>query len=170
MTSVGVTLPEVSVVDSIAPVQRVFEEGRSPRVLAVLSPTHPACIRSVSALKEVLGKCAIDIRVLLVWTPVLATDDSDQLVKATMHMPEAVHFLDRDRLVGRAVATAVCATDAVAWDTYLFYGPDPSWSDLGQPIDWYHGLSHCEWAAPDHSYRPNRREAFRETLAILESP
>lgn len=161
------TLPDVTAVDSLAPVERAFD-APAQRVLAVLSPTHPACVSGVQALGTALDRRGGEARALVVWTPVRPGDDRDQLVKATMHLPSATHFVDEQRLVGRAVAEAVLDADAVAWDAYLFYGPDATWDDLGEPAVWLHGHEDCDATAGGHYYGNDREAAFEAALASVD--
>lgn len=162
-------LPDVTALDgSLAPVEAAFDV-RVPRVLAVVSPTHPACIRGVRALRDVLSEQpARDLRVLLAWTPALQTDIRDRLTKATMRLTDdrARHFLDPERLVGREVADSLVGADAVAWRTYLCYDRDATWATLGEPTDWFHGLDDCE-AMPDARYRGDPAPALRTILEDL---
>lgn len=162
------TLPDVTVLDSLAPVERAFDAA-APRILAVLSPTHPACVRGTGALKTALDRREEETRVLVAWTPARPSDDRDRLVKATMRLPAATHFVDEERLVGRAVAEAVCGADGVAWDAYLVYGPDATWEDLGDPAAWFHGLGGCDWAPADRYCDEDREAALEGALAALDS-
>lgn len=161
--------PDVTALDgSLAPVEAAFD-ARVPRVLAVISPTHPASIRGIRALRDILDEQSVrDLRVLLAWTPVLETDVRDRMVIATVRLADnrARHFLDPERLVGRAVADALVGAEAVAWGTYLCYDRDATWATLGEPTDWFHGLDDCE-AMPDARYRGDPAPVLRTILADL---
>lgn len=64
--------------------------------------------------------------------------DSDELPAAIevspMFDPAGLpQFWDGSQLLGKEVGRSVGAPSWVAWDVYLFYGPDAEWSDAGLP-------------------------------------
>lgn len=64
--------------------------------------------------------------------------DSDERPAAdgasAMFQPAGVaQFWDGDQRLGKEIGRLAGAPDWVAWDVYLFYGPDAQWSDAGLP-------------------------------------
>ena len=94
-----------------------------------------------------------DVVAGVIWLPMLAADD-DVAAREAMRLvadSRARHFYDPDRVVGRAVARSLGASGEIAWDIYLFYGPEARWDgDVPpRPLDWRHQLRGRAWADPE---------------------
>jgi hypothetical protein len=80
--------------------------------------------------KEILGRHPdADLRVYVVWLPVLATDERFQVADLLVD-PRATHFWDGRRLVSDALAgVAGVPEDGLLWDAFLVFAPGVSWED-----------------------------------------
>jgi len=68
-----------------------------------------------------------DIRVYVVWLPVLPLDNNRVSVTETLMDGRATHFWDNDRTVSDELATAYGNEGAVLWDAVFVFGPDAKW-------------------------------------------
>lgn len=88
-----------------------------------------------------------DVRVYAVWMPILEHDDEASAAEAssTLIDQRARHFWNPDRAIGRETARVLRVQDKleIAWDLFLVYGPDASWTAPGMPDPsaWMHRLS-----------------------------
>jgi hypothetical protein len=68
-----------------------------------------------------------DLRVYVVWLPVLATDERFEVADLLVD-PRATHFWDGGRLVSDALAgVAGVPADGLLWDAFLVFAPDAAW-------------------------------------------
>jgi hypothetical protein len=81
----------------------------------------------------------------------LANDASQLFSKDS----RVVQFYDPEKFLGRAVAESLGAPEGeVAWDFYLLYDRDSTWSERAPyPIEWAHQLQWSTWADLDHLHR-----------------
>lgn len=90
------------------------------------------------------------VRILVVWIDMLTADGRPAAQAAATifePFPEVVQFHDPNRLAGAAVASALGAPGRIAWDMYLFYGPEARFeAEIPPPADWAHQLRRTEWA------------------------
>ena len=106
----------------------------------------------------------------IVWLPMLAQDAGAQVEPAAALVPDArvAHFHDPERLVGKAIARSLGGDGEVAWDIYLFYGPEAIWDGETppRPDDWRHQLgTQCPWADPSRvSWGAQLPPALLETV------
>ena len=94
---------------------------------------------------------AAGLRVYVVWVPMLVTDNIETAgtMANLISDPRATHFYDERGEAGRAVAHAVGAAGATAWDCYLFYRAGVMWDRTLPPPDrWMHQLGPSVWADP----------------------
>ena len=73
-----------------------------------------------------------NLRVYVVWTPMLAPDFQFTVRRATTFVPDprASHFWDRDAQLSKDYARVLnVGPGARAWDVYLVYGRDAVWTD-----------------------------------------
>ena len=88
------------------------------------------------------------LKVHVVWTPVMATDN----LAAAMHSRDiitdgrATHYWDADQSLGKTYTRFVElpeGNDTLAWDIYFVYEPGSRWgeADAPAPADWWHQLS-----------------------------
>ncbi len=109
----------------------------------------------------------------IVWLPMLAGDAGADVQPAVALVPDAraTHFHDPERLVGKAIARSLCGDGQVAWDIYLFYGPDSTWDGETppRPDDWRHQLgTQCSWADPSRfSWGEQLPPALLETAGTV---
>jgi hypothetical protein len=82
-----------------------------------------------------------DIRVYVVWLPVLPLDNNRVSVTETVTDSRATHFWDNDRAVSDELGTAYGSDGAVVWDAVFVFGPDAEWGakppspmDSGAPV------------------------------------
>lgn len=88
------------------------------------------------------------LEVFAVWMPVLRSDDLAAGQKASSELlvdPRVHHYWDADLALGSAYASVLgLEHGTMAWDAYLLYGRDASWSvDVRappEPDDWMHQL------------------------------
>lgn len=72
--------------------------------------------------------------------------DAAQSEAARVSDPRATAFHDADKHLGRSTARRLGWERHVAWDIFLVYGPDASWTDadIPAPDDWFHQLNDGE--------------------------
>lgn len=149
----------------LEPLRAAFNETRGKqRILAVVSPKCPACVRGVDAIQaSILGQADADVRVLLVWSPMLARDNERTARSAAAKVtdPRVRQFLDLERHAGSALRRELFpdaraamletlpsdhyyrpyaeASDAgkPEWDIYLSFPAEALWTDrIPQPDRW----------------------------------
>lgn len=69
-----------------------------------------------------------DVRVYVVWLPMLPTDERFG-VADLLGDERAAHFWDGERLVGKRYAARAGNAGTVAWDVFYLYAPDAGWND-----------------------------------------
>lgn len=155
---------------SISPLQSYFNEATGkPRFLALVSPTCGACLHGATTVREdVVGAFReAGAPVSLVWIPMLSGDSPAAIEQAAAEFSRdgMQQFADPGRTVGQLVADSLGGSDSIAWDIYLFYGPDTRWTDeLSEPTEWVHQLGGCSWASPER-YRCGNK--LTEELGML---
>ena len=66
---------------------------------------------------------------------------------------QVLQFHDPNRRLGKTIAESLGVSNAIAWDTYLFFDKGIEWKEhLPAPLDWAHQLDD-PWADPDHYAR-----------------
>lgn len=75
------------------------------------------------------------VRQLIVWIPILDADERTAADKASTLFDRAAppQFWDGTQLLGKEVGRSLGVPTWVAWDVYLFYGPEAEWTDAGLP-------------------------------------
>jgi hypothetical protein len=64
----------------------------------------------------------------------LDSDERPSAVAATRLFHATIpQYWDRTQLAGKEVARSIGIASWVAWDIYLFYGPDAEWTEAGLP-------------------------------------
>ena len=90
---------------------------------------------------------AADLRVYVVWVPILPDDDAAAAARAarTLTDPRVTHYWDQGRSLGDALgeSLALPAREAgrahgAAWDVYLVFGRDARWGEA--PSSWMQQL------------------------------
>lgn len=148
--------PAVTVLEgSTSPLRSYFNESvGNPRFIALVSPTCGPCLRGATAVREdvVSAFREAGVPVSLVWIPMLSGDSLAAIEHAAADFSRGGlrQFADPERTVGRLVADSLGGAGSIAWDSYLFYGPDARWDDeLPEPTEWVHQLGGCSWAPPE---------------------
>jgi hypothetical protein len=98
------------------------------------------------------------LSILIVWIKMYAAETYDLAKGAAQRFredPRVVQFYDPEKLLGLAVAESLGAPEGeVAWDFYLLYDRDSTWSERAPlPIEWAHQLQWSDWADSDHLHR-----------------
>jgi len=122
-----------------------FDAGSDgTRILLLVSPTCPLCLRGVSKTQEMLKKVdSADVRVLVVWEPILASDWGKPTRPALSRISDhrALQFWDKDHLVAKqldehlaaaAIQPSCCKSAGILWDTAVLYPKDVLWG--GAPV------------------------------------
>jgi hypothetical protein len=119
------------------------------RILMVVSPTCPDCLRGVSVVSEAARELeATNFTLLVLWTAMRPGDSEAAALGASAAFDSAAgfsHYWEED---GWPISTALRPLLGLgeyeptrsAWDVYLFYGPGVTW--VGQvpptPTAWAH--------------------------------
>lgn len=152
---------------------RFNQEQGTVRVLLLLSPTCSECLRGASEIKKkVLEKLRdTDVRVYVVWQPILKSDNVDRVAAATTRLddPRVSHFWDskaelageypgilrfEDDLPGTDIYSFFrrllalydrlfqCSSALPAWDVYLLFDRSARWNgEPPTPAFWMHQLT-----------------------------
>jgi hypothetical protein len=76
-----------------------------------------------------------DVRVYVVWMPVLATDERFGVAEVMVD-ERVTQFWDNGQLVSDEVGRILGAGDVLAWDIGLVYGPGTHWEHrLPKPVE-----------------------------------
>jgi hypothetical protein len=73
-----------------------------------------------------------NLRVFVVWMPMLATDARDQIDHELLRGRRVRQYWDGERLVGTHLADidlAGLGYAGIVWDAFFVFGPDGSWAD-----------------------------------------
>ncbi len=97
------------------------------------------CVQGVRwAQKEVLDKYAEeDLKVYVVWMPMLATDERDKWKASLIDDPRMTHYWNGSQTVGRWFTENMKSCDSlgpVAWDAYYLFDKDATWEDAPAPV------------------------------------
>lgn len=114
------------------------DAGR-PRTVVLLSPTCPMCVQGGKWIqKNVLdAHNDEDLRVYVVWEPILASDARDKIPHTLINDPRVREYWDQERITGRWFYENVKQCDTlgeIAWDAYYLFDGDAKWVDTLDPI------------------------------------
>jgi hypothetical protein len=101
------------------------------RMLVLLSPTWPVCVRGASALESLLEtQTESHLRVFVIWEPVLATDLSapSTITLRRIHDARVKQYWDRNRVLSHAMGEH--DRPSVVWDYIAVYKPEQIWTDV----------------------------------------
>jgi hypothetical protein len=85
--------------------------------------------------RDVLAKYpAADLRVYVVWLPMLWSDRREAWDSGVISDPRAINFWDGERVVGEWFAKNVDGYEGVSWDIYYLYGPQATWDSIPSPL------------------------------------
>ena len=115
------------------------ESADSERVLLLLSPTCPVCVKGSSVVNAVLkSHPASKVRVIAVWEPILPTD-WDRPTSVVLDMlsdRRAIQWWDNQHLVARLLSSSAtgqdprcCTRHGTLWDVIAVYPPGVRWND-----------------------------------------
>jgi hypothetical protein len=115
-----------------------------PRYVLALSPTCPDCVEGIAAFgKAIADRPEADLRVLVVWLPVLESDVGPPADSARRPLrdPRVTEFWDPDRrvsprMIDRAMRLVRAKgqepdfdADVIAWDVAMFFPAGTAWED-----------------------------------------
>ena len=109
-----------------------------------------------------------DLRVLVVWEPILASDVEGTAPPATALIPDprAEHFWAPDLELARAWKEPLGLTGQVAWDVYLGFDRAARWRSAAPPRpDWF---QHQLYGLPD-STRLDEAKLASRLRALLDT-
>lgn len=141
--------------ETIDPLRSYFDTAIGyPRFLALVSPTCDPCLQGAAAVRDEVVPAfhEVGFPTALVWIPMLDEDSMPEIERVAPEFGRdgLEQFADPKRSAGHLVAESLGGTDSVAWDVYLFYGPDARWTDgPPEPVDWVHQLGGYPWASPE---------------------
>lgn len=115
------------------------------RVLAILSPTCPECLRGFEMVKVLLGRFpSSDLRVFLMWIPMLEEDNLEAAITHSKEIADSrlTQGWDSSRKIGKLFAKTL-SLQKTAWDVYLIYARGTNWIGDGprSPTFWMHQLT-----------------------------
>ena len=122
------------------------KESGKVRFVAIPSSTCGWCLQGAQAVqKSVIDQMKNkDIRVIIVWTNMLKTDDKENAYKAASMFrdPSIVQYFDAENKFGDLVAQHLSPKGEKAWDIYMFFDKDTEWNkSIPRPFDYAHQLS-----------------------------
>ncbi len=156
------TAPKFTVLDDAASQLRDdFNHAKgSVRLLFVVDPTCPGCLSGLDELDKDLLAGTRDPRLqtFVVYVPVLhpfATAKDVPRAAALLHNPHVHNYWNPSGTFGRTLAQAAGlkhdGKPVYAWDVWLIYGPQATWTAAGPPMP--HLLMHQLWALEHSSFR-----------------
>lgn len=111
----------------------------SERVLLLLSPTCPVCVKGGSVVNAVLKTHpASSVRVIAIWEPILPTDwiRPTSVVLDILSDRRVIQWWDNQHLVAHLLQTSVgqqgpgcCRRHGTLWDVIAVYPPGAKWAD-----------------------------------------
>ena len=140
------------------------------RVLAILSPTCPDCLRGFEMVKILLDEFPCDdLSVFLIWIPMLDEDNFEAAIARSRELSDSrlMQAWDSSRQIGKLFAKTL-NLEKTAWDVYLIYArTESNWDGDGvqSPTFWMHQLISDPGA--DSSLRLNREVFFRKLSDLL---
>lgn len=121
-------------------VKREFNaSAEGERVLLLLSPTCPVCIKGGSLVNEILGRnLESKIRVIVIWEPMLPTDWSKptSAVLSRLSDGRVTQWWDNQHLIAKLLNASVggqkpqcCMRKGTLWDVIAVYPPGAKWTE-----------------------------------------
>lgn len=146
----------------VAALREAFNRDRGAvRLVIILSPTCHICKVGARLVQRYVleREEADDLRVYLVWEPILEADDGAAAgaAAALVRDPRVAQFWASDRSVGEAFRDPLgLAAGSPAWDVFLLFGPEAVWDDTApEPAFFMH----------NHPELPEARRLDGEALA-----
>lgn len=155
--------PKFTLLDETASQLREdFDHAKgSVRLLFVVDPTCPGCLRGLADLNKDLLAGTHDPRLqtFVVYVPVLSPSATAKDVPPAAELlqsPQVRHYWNPSGAFGRILSEAIGlkrdGKPVYAWDVWLIYGPEANWSGAAPPMP--HLLMHQLWAL-EHSSFPH---------------
>ena len=148
--------------DTASQLREDFNHAKgSVRLLFVVDPTCPGCLRGLDDLNKDLLASTRDPRLqtFVVHLPVLrpsATAKDVPPAAELLHNPQVHHYWNPSGTFGQMLAEAVGLKRdgkvVYAWDVWLIYGPEANWTGAAPPMPYR--LMHQLWAL-EHSSFPH---------------
>ena len=148
--SASAAQPPLTTMDSqeLSGLQAEFDSASSSvRVILLLSPTCPTCLRGASAVGEILQRHSESpVAVFAVWEPILPTDWSPPGASALRRIGDrrVRQFWDPNHMVAAVLKKAetagklnpqCCEQEGFLWDLTAVYAPGKRWPEiLSQPV------------------------------------
>lgn len=161
-------------VEELHPIKELIEQfnrsNQKVRVITILSPTCPECLRGFEMVKTLLDKFpSDDLIVFLIWIPMLDDDSLEAAMARSRELsdPRLRQAWDSSRQIGKLFAK-ILNLQKTAWDVYLVYTRSESnWNEveIQSPTFWMHQLSSDPGA--DSSLRLNKEVFFRRLSDLL---
>lgn len=126
--------------------QAFNQQSGKVKFVAILSSTCGWCLQGAQAVQETVlkYKAQKDISVIIVWTNMLKSDDKENAFKAASMFkdPTIVQYFDAENKFGDLVARRLNPKGEKAWDIYMFFDKEDTWSNtIPRPFDYAHQLS-----------------------------
>ncbi len=93
-----------------------------------------------------------NVKVYSVWVPILPSDGSFAVGRATKYLPDSrvTHYWDGDAALVKGFAPVLGLGDGKAWDVYLLYDQNAEWTEAPpKPVFWQEQLGISEESALD---------------------
>jgi len=127
-------------VQTVEQIKQEFNASEnSERVLLLLSPTCPVCIKGSSAVNEILRRNPKSkIRVIAIWEPMLPTDwnKPTSAVLSRLSDLRATQWWDNQHLIAELLNASVagqkpgcCKRKDTLWDVIAVYPPGAKWAE-----------------------------------------
>jgi hypothetical protein len=134
--------PPLTTVSSLETLQAQFNrEQQNTRVLILIAPTCPYCLKGASAIERVLeANPGEPLTVLVVWQPMLSTDWGQPGTRVLRRLsdPRVRQFWDPDRRAAAALeqsfrdrepGPACCFQNGIWWDLMAVFPPGRAWGE-----------------------------------------
>jgi len=131
--------------------ERAFDaKADVPRLVLLLSPTCPTCLRGASAAQQLLARFSNQkVSVLVVWEPMLLTDWRPPSASTLARIPDSRvrQFWDPEHVVAGALNELAkqkppqpepqcCVRKGFYWDESILYAPREHWEDRPESAFW----------------------------------
>ena len=152
----------------ILPLQENFNAHREQlRVMLLLSPGCGRCLETSREVEKLLQEIDTErIQVLVVWEPLLKTDNYAEAQKMADLIPDrrAIHYWEPERILGLGYGKQLSLPKDLnfAVDMILLFDPGVAWSDAGLPTPgvWFHKFENDE-----RTFSPEKlRDEIRKRL------
>jgi hypothetical protein len=114
-----------------------------------------------------------EIEIFTVWTRGISRDNKQEAVKMTRELQgtNIHHYWDPKQVVPTAYSRQFNWNETLAWDVYMFYGPETEWTSIDQPPEpelWFHQRSGVKTHTDKMVTEPQIRQILREMVTSPE--